>query len=64
MRRLHTAERRSSPRHNRPVWHASPHREQKIIFVVRGSPHTNNFAEHSLEKRPSKLAVPINQSPC
>jgi hypothetical protein len=46
------------------VWHASPHREQKIIFVVRGSPHTNNFAEHSLEKGPSKLAVPINQSPC
>ena len=32
----HTADRRSSPRHDRSVWHVSPYREQKMIFVVRG----------------------------
>jgi hypothetical protein len=47
MRRLHTVDRRSSPRHDRPVWRTSPYRVQKIIFVVRGSLHTNNFAEHT-----------------
>jgi len=39
MRRLYTADQRHSPRHDRPVWHVSPYREQKMIFVVRGSPH-------------------------
>jgi hypothetical protein len=53
MRRLHTVDRRSSPRHDRPVWYASPYREEKIIFVVRSSPHTNNFAEHRLDLDPA-----------
>ena len=39
MKRPHTADRRSSPRHNRPVRHASPYHEQNVIFVVRASPH-------------------------
>lgn len=39
MRRLHTADRRSSPLHDRPVYHSSPHHGHKIIFVVRASPH-------------------------
>ena len=46
MKRPHTANRRSSLRHDRPALHALPYHGHKIIFLVRRS-HKNNFAEHT-----------------
>jgi hypothetical protein len=46
MRRLHTADRKSSPWKTARCGTPHPTANRRSIFVVRGSPHTNNFAEH------------------